>query len=69
MASKKKVKTRLYLNGNQIGAIAFLQKFKDFESMSPQNILKTCLMIVAIDLRTKLESAAKEKEADDKSES
>ena len=53
----KKNKVRAYLGEREIGAAKFLQNFPDFKDKSISQILKYCLLIVAVDAKVRLEEA------------
>ena len=69
MQKAKTQKPRVYLGKRELGAMAFLKNFPDFQALSEGQVLKTCLMIVAIDAKLKLEEAKKNEKQDSRSDS
>jgi hypothetical protein len=57
---KKKVNTvfkpRVYLGTREVGALAYLRAFKEFENISVSDIFRNCLLIVAMDAKLKQEA-------------
>lgn len=63
--NKKAPNVRVYIQSNEAAALLFLKSFPDFADKTPQAILKTCLMIVAVDARTKLDAARRQHEEEE----
>lgn len=58
---KKRPNVRVYLSDTEIKALLFLRNFSDFQGKKPAEILKHCMMIVAIDSKIRMDEKANEK--------
>jgi hypothetical protein len=55
MTRRRQVPTvKVRLKEKELGALAFLKRLPDFTNSTPNEILKACLMIVAVDTKLKM---------------
>jgi len=57
---KTKPRARVFFHPRDVAAMGYLLQFEDFASLTPSQILKQCLLLVAVDRKAQIDELKKE---------